>query len=378
MNIPKSLIVRIVFFIWLAFALSACNIGMPRTSSSPEFTATSQSVASKAPLSSPTFYMTLTPTITKSPEPIALPTLYPLTIDRSLDIDEFHRPNAILFSESPGVAQWYDLSIINEDGTERECITCETSKVLDIATNYYAKFLSPAWSSDGIEYAFVTLSIPWDGILVKKENEPDVVIMSGDNAWFDNLAWSVDGKFLAYDRTTKEHGADVCYIQVEDENSEKCIRVQNININPGWSPDGKRILFVATRHFYIWNLEDDSISQFTDIEGERLLGKWSPDGSKFAYVLGIKTESSTQTNLYMANADGTGGEIVPNTEGIDDFGWSPDGTKIVFTQLSPIKNENCDVGCLPFTVLKIIDLETGEISSLTDGTQWIGDPSWRP
>jgi hypothetical protein len=102
----------------------------------------------------------------------------------------------------------------------------------------------------------------------------------------------------------------------------------------------------------------------------------------FIYIVGTRVSDSGfvryKYDLSIANADGTNDQKAPDTNDAYDFDLSPDGKKTVFAQHSPIENDQCEVGCLPFTVLKIMDLETGEVTTLTDGTEWIGDPAWRP
>jgi Tol biopolymer transport system component len=170
-----------------------------------------------------------------------------------------------------------------------------------------------------------------------------------------------------------------------------CIAAEKANLYPSWSPDGTKIIFSSSEvisgaglytfnpaptNLYIWDLNGQSIVKLTDTLNAALLPQWSPDGSKLAYIL--RDNETYAYALILANPDGTGGSSVAGTEGIRDFDWSPDGKRIVFTQVSPILDDRCEWGCLPFTILKIIDFETGAITTLTDGTQWIGDPSWRP
>jgi Tol biopolymer transport system component len=306
-------------------------------------------------------------------------------------VNEFTQQDSILFSVSPGISDTYALYLINKDGSGSECLSCEIGISPQSSISSDPKFWSPTWRFDGKSYAYVVKNRPADGIVLREAGKTDSVLVSQKNAWYDSLDWSPNGQYIVYSRNNNiDDRVDVCYISAIDTNSqnERCAPVVNnnkINAYPTWSPDDINILFTSADdkyHFYLWNIEDNSITQFTDISGDDLLGKWSPDGTQFAYIVGTRVSESGfvpyQYDLFIADADGTNSQIVPNTNAAYDFDWSPDGKKIVFTQRSPIENDQCEVGCLPFTVLKIIDLETGEVTSLTDGTEWIGDPAWRP
>jgi Tol biopolymer transport system component len=383
--------VRLGILILLLVAPTSCSPGIVDTSTQSISAFPPTNIAAIAPSLIPTQVAKTTATTTSlQKEPLPA---FTIEIQKT---DEFEPEDTILVSVSPGIAQWYDISYIDIKGDEQlNCITCDVVVSYNTGIDDEAKFWSPSWSPDGTSCVFGMLSetpdyLSVDGIVHKKVGFPDEVLISGENAWYNNLTWSPDGDYVAYSRNNNINKmVAVCFIDVFSASpNEKCSPVideNKVNSKPAWSPDGKSILFSSAGdkyHFYLWNIEDQRVTQFTDISGDDLLGKWSPDGSKFAYIIGTRVSESGfvpyQYDLYISDADGFNGQIVPNTGATYDFDWSPDGKKIVFTQRSPIENDPCDVGCLPFTVLKIMDLETGDVTSLTDGTEWIGDPAWRP
>jgi len=116
--------------------------------------------------------------------------------------------------------------------------------------------------------------------------------------------------------------------------------------DPVWSPDGKRVAFVArfTSQFppqtNIYTMEPEApgqtfnaavqITHFTNGEVPTGSIAWSPDGSKLAFVRGVASPGSQP--LYVVRADGTSANAteIPTTGGAGHPTWSADSGKIAF------------------------------------------------
>lgn len=116
--------------------------------------------------------------------------------------------------------------------------------------------------------------------------------------------------------------------------------------DPVWSPDGKRVAFVArfTSQFppqtNIYTMEPEApgqtfnaavqITHFTNGEVSTGSIAWSPDGSKLAFVRGAANPGSQP--LYVVRADGTSANAteIPTTGGAGHPTWSADSGKIAF------------------------------------------------
>jgi dipeptidyl aminopeptidase/acylaminoacyl peptidase len=112
--------------------------------------------------------------------------------------------------------------------------------------------------------------------------------------------------------------------------------------NPLLSPDGKQIVFLATRPDYAKN-DDDSQVILIDIASgvQRALTssrpgvrspEWAPDGNAIAYIAPDSSTDEQNDQIYLLSL--RGGEPrrltnVPN--GVDVFAWRPDGSGIGFT-----------------------------------------------
>ncbi len=101
--------------------------------------------------------------------------------------------------------------------------------------------------------------------------------------------------------------------------------------------------------------------------------RFSPDGAKIAFAASRPGEPS---RAYVESSEGGGLRKLTNGEcgrdGESDPVWSPDGTFLVFGCLPESQGLNRDT-----TVLRMIDLKTGEISVLP-GSQGLWSPRWSP
>lgn len=104
------------------------------------------------------------------------------------------------------------------------------------------------------------------------------------------------------------------------------------------SPNGK-ILFIRSGQIYTMN-PDGSNQTPVPHSVTANSAQWSYDGTKIAFM-GTAGESR---DIYMMNADGSNQVRVTNmgSPSIDNFGWSPDGTKFVYGAYYDIYTVNID------------------------------------
>jgi Tol biopolymer transport system component len=98
---------------------------------------------------------------------------------------------------------------------------------------------------------------------------------------------------------------------------------------PGWSPDGKKIMYLDTAlgNIDIWVINADGTGKknLTEFIASAGFACWSPDGEKAVFTEG-------QNSLSVINADGGGYRSLPTPSGtVMQCSWSPNGKKIAYT-----------------------------------------------
>lgn len=116
------------------------------------------------------------------------------------------------------------------------------------------------------------------------------------------------------------------------------------------SPDGKQVVYSVTRYsiaenkgfsdLFIISIEGGEAKHLTTFEGNEYNPRWSPDGKKIGF---IATESGSP-QLWEINVDGTYPKQISNIpDGINSFEYSPDGNKIYYTKDVQVKTTVKDI-----------------------------------
>ena len=193
-------------------------------------------------------------------------------------------------------------------------------------------------------------------------------------------AWSPDGKKLLYvadggrDKFGNDLGLDIWVMDADGSNHVNLTQSLGDDYDPAWAPDGGRIAFTSTRaaggirQLFIMNADGSEPNFITRGYGVEFSPNWSPDGQWIAFAISIR---SAPARLFLRTGEGVDPrefDLGDRLGQIDDPAFSPDGLKIVYTCIEPGQNEIC---------LVVVETTGTEIFMLTS-TLGNKQPAWSP
>jgi TolB protein len=186
--------------------------------------------------------------------------------------------------------------------------------------------MNPSWSPDGKWIAFVRNSALWK---MQADGSAKQKLASGlANSIETNVSWSPNGARLVFDRK-----GDLWTVNANGLNPVRITNTPTIETAPMWKPTGGMIAFefsdpnTATfgLHLIRPNGANDTPIPNTLFGAEP---DWSPDGTRLVY--------SNQGDLFTINPDGSGKQTFLNPTGqrlAVDAAWSPDSKQIAYALL---------------------------------------------
>jgi dipeptidyl aminopeptidase/acylaminoacyl peptidase len=187
--------------------------------------------------------------------------------------------------------------------------------------------------------------------------------------------------------------------------------------DPHLSPNGREVAFVLTiidqkqnrRASSIWLVPVDGSAGPRKISAEESSSsypRWRPDGKMLALLstrdCGHSTGEGAKAQIYLLPMSGASEAMVLTKleNGVDDYEWSPDGTRIVVVSPSGYgngiyaRNPKSDVRDYTHTIyqfndtgwdngkrrhLWVVNVQSGQAKQITDGQDWNDDdPQWSP
>jgi Tol biopolymer transport system component len=193
---------------------------------------------------------------------------------------------------------------------------------------------------------------------------------------------SFDGKMLGISHHSKDDkGVSIVYTVPVEGGTPKKITATGPSYLHGWSPDGKYLVYTASRNgdydIYRIPAKGGKEVRLTDAKGLDDGSEYSPDG-KFIYFNSVR---SGTMQLYRMKPDGSSVEQLTNDEYNNWFPHlSPDGKHIVF--LSFMKD--VPPGDHPFykpvyiRMMSVSERKPKVLAYLYGGQGTINVPSWSP
>jgi TolB protein len=130
-------------------------------------------------------------------------------------------------------------------------------------------------------------------------------------------------------RRVKE-SRELVIFDADGKNPRVLLSESALLLMPSWHPDGDRVLVTSYRggrpELWVYRLSDRSFRKLP-LGHVAMGGAFSPDGARLAFT----AADGADTDVWVANADGSGGRRLTTTGALDlSPTWSPDGRRIAF------------------------------------------------
>ena len=194
-------------------------------------------------------------------------------------------------------------------------------------------------------------------------------------------AWSPNGKKIAFTTNREDVNGDglrdnsIYTMNADGSNQTRLTPNIEHARQPSWSPDGSKIAFtyVDSGLMGIASINTDGTG-FTRLVEEPVGGalpgwsSWSPDGSKIAFM----THRDNNWEIYSMNTDGGNQTNITNNSALDQQPrWSPDGQQIAF-----FSDRDTSPGAVPELNLYLMNPNGLGLERITDFSGNEFDLSW--
>jgi tol-pal system beta propeller repeat protein TolB len=226
--------------------------------------------------------------------------------------------------------------------------------------------ISPAWSPDGRQLAYVSFEADRLAIYVQEvvtDQRRQVAAFPGINS---APAWSPNGKQLAL-TLSKDGNPDIYILDLAKESTRRITNNPAIDTEPAWSPDGRSLVFTSDRggrpQIYRLDLSGGEAQRITFEGSYNACPVYSPDGKRLAMVQGDQgayriAVLDLKTGLQRVLTDGS----------LDESpSFSPNGRMILYGSIDGNRE-----------VLNTVSIDGRFKQRLVGQEDEVRDPAWSP
>jgi TolB protein len=233
----------------------------------------------------------------------------------------------------PGLVAYTSLDhlyVVNVDGSGRRQLTFGPN--VDFR---------PTWSPDGTLIAYWSYGAGGYALkVVRPDGQGDVTIADRlEPTLMDSISWAPDSRHLTFAGVALDAPDSASHIYVAQADRPGASEIGEPALEgfePILSPDGKRIAFKnrdPAEALWLTDADGSNAHRLTTAPGSGYAfenTQWSPDGKRLLFLAG----QDGAHDVRVINSDGTGERNISNSPEDESWPtWSPDGSKVAFVRM---------------------------------------------
>jgi len=231
-----------------------------------------------------------------------------------------------------------------------------------------APILSPAWSPDGRQLAYVSFEKGHASVFVQRISDGKSVVAANYKGINGAPAWSPDGGRLAM-TLSRDGNSEIYVLNLKSRRLQRLTRNTAIDTEPAWSPDGQSIIFTSDRggkpQIYQIAATGGQVRRITFQGRYNARASWSPDGKQLLMV----TDQGQGAGYQIATLDMASKTLKILTRGrLDESpSFAPNGAMILYAAQSVRRG-----------ILHEVSSDGRVTQALTSQKGDVREPAWSP
>ena len=189
--------------------------------------------------------------------------------------------------------------------------------------------LSPAWSPDGTQLAYVSFENRRSMIFTQRLRDGKRELLSSFSGINGAPAWSPDGRTLAL-ASSRDGNAEIYTLDLRTKNLRRLTNHLAIDTEPAFSPDGRSIVFTSDRsgapQIYRMGVDGSGVERLTFEGRYNARPSFSEDGKRLTLV----TNQGRGYRIAVLHLDSKGLFVVTNTTLDESPSFAPNGAMILY------------------------------------------------